>query len=283
MLELVRQAAHQVLRLRGVSHRESRIGRATFRYYHLGQGPQVVALIHGLGDTAVNWRWVARAIAHGAEVVIPDLPGFGHSELPPDRTSWNPREYADAVHAFLAPWHERRPLLVGNSMGGWVSSLLMLDHPQYYQSAVMINPGGVAVPEPESALRGFHDFISTADGLTILAKLIHQPGRIWRLIGSGLERQMRAPVVQGFLHALDESHILSAEQVRRLPDHCVLVWGEEDRFLPVGTGPAWMEDFPGAIIKLPQVAHMAQVERPARVASLILECLHAQPGCSPEY
>jgi pimeloyl-ACP methyl ester carboxylesterase len=273
MLEFVRQATHHALRLRGFHHHERRIGQATFRYYRLGKGPQVVALLHGLGDTAVNWRWVARAIAHGAEVIIPDLPGFGHSDLPPDRTCWNPREYADAVHEFLAPWHDRKPLLVGNSMGGWLSCLLMIDRPQSYQSAIMINPGGVTLPEPEAALRGFHDFISTADGLAILAKLIHRPARHWRIIGPGLERQMRAPVVQGFLGSLEDDHLLPPERVKRIPDHCVLVWGEEDRFLPLGTGEAWMACFPGQVVRLPQVAHMAQVERPARIASLILDRL----------
>jgi 2-hydroxymuconate-semialdehyde hydrolase len=277
MLEIVRHAAHHALRLRGVSHGESRVGQATFRYYHLGRGPRVVALIHGLGDSAVNWRWVAHAIAHGAEVVIPDLPGFGRSDLPAGRTCWNPVEYAEAVHAFLAPWHDRRPLLVGNSMGGWVSSLLMLDRPQHYHSAVMINPGGVTIPEPEAALRGFHDFLSTADGLAILDRLIHKPARHWRVIAPGLERQMRAPVVQGFLSGLDEGHMLPPDRVRQLPDHCVLVWGDEDRFLPIGTGEAWMDVFPGPIVRLPQVAHMAQIERPSRIASLILERLQTRP------
>lgn len=273
MLEFVRQAAHHGMRLRGMRHLERPLGDATFRYYRLGRGPQVVALIHGLGDTAVNWRWVARAIAGHAEVIIPDLPGFGHSDLPPGCTSWTPTAYADAVHAFLAPWHDRRPLLVGNSMGGWVASLLMADRADAYQSAILINPGGVALPEPELALQGFHTFISTADGTTLLHRLIHQPAAHWRLIGPGLERQMRAPVVQGFLGSLVDDHLLQPERVKTLPDHCVLVWGDEDRFLPLGTGDAWKACFPGPIVTLPQVSHMAQVERPDRIAALILDAL----------
>jgi pyruvate dehydrogenase E2 component (dihydrolipoamide acetyltransferase) len=275
MLELVRQAAHHGLRLRGARHLERRVGEATFRYYHLGRGPQVVVLLHGLGDTAVNWRWVARAIARGAEVVIPDLPGFGLSDLPPDRTCWNVQEYADAVHAFLAPWHDRRPLLVGNSMGGWVSSLLLVDRADQYGSAILINPGGAMVPDRDAALESFRSFVATATGPAILERLIHRPARHWRLIGPGLERQMRAPVVQDFLGTLEDGHLFLPERVGRLPDHCLLVWGEEDRFLPEGTADAWFGTFPGDIVRLPQVSHMAQVERPARIAELIRQHLRA--------
>ncbi|MBC7541988.1 MAG: hypothetical protein H7338_04585, partial [Candidatus Sericytochromatia bacterium] len=59
----------------------------------------------------------------------------------------------------------------------------------------------------------------------------------------------------------------------RLARHNVLIWGDEDRFLPLGTREAWFRDFPGSVIRLPQVAHMAQIERPARIAAIIRDQL----------
>jgi pimeloyl-ACP methyl ester carboxylesterase len=117
--------------------------------------------------------------------------------------------------------------------------------------------------------------VATATGPAILERLIHRPARHWRLIGPGLERQMRAPVVQDFLGTLEDGHLFLPERVGRLPDHCLLVWGEEDRFLPEGTADAWFGTFPGDIVRLPQVSHKAQVERPARIAELIRQHLRA--------
>ena len=51
---------------------------ARLRYFVGGAGPPL-ALVHGLGGMATNWRLVAPALATEHRVVVPDLPGHGRS------------------------------------------------------------------------------------------------------------------------------------------------------------------------------------------------------------
>ena len=43
-----------------------------------GDGPPVV-LLHGPGESAVNWRWTIADVATSHRVVAPDLPAHGSS------------------------------------------------------------------------------------------------------------------------------------------------------------------------------------------------------------
>ncbi|MBC7541912.1 MAG: alpha/beta fold hydrolase, partial [Candidatus Sericytochromatia bacterium] len=208
MLEVARQLAHYTLRMRGVGHHEQQVIGATMRYYRMGKGPRLVILLHGLGDSATNWRAVAHGIQQHAEVIIPDLPGFGRSSLPTGDVFWPHRAYRKALVEFLEPWADRQPIIVGNSMGGWLSVQMMLDRPDLCQRAILINPGGVLVPEPEIARETFREFLATADGRVILAKLLHRPPQAIGLLASGIERQMRSPVVQQFLSTIEDADIL---------------------------------------------------------------------------
>ena len=51
------------------------------RYLVAGEGPPLV-LLHALGESALDWRWVLPALARTNRVYAVDLPGFGYSGAP---------------------------------------------------------------------------------------------------------------------------------------------------------------------------------------------------------
>lgn len=92
----------------------------TLNHVRRGQGEPVV-LIHGLGSWWRMWEPVIERIAAEREVIALDLPGFGESPpLPPD-TPPTAKALSEAVAAFIAEIGVDRPLLVGNSLGGWIA------------------------------------------------------------------------------------------------------------------------------------------------------------------
>lgn len=195
MLDLLRQLGHRELCWRGEYRTRTVLG-TTMGYYRLGQGDQTVVLLHGLGDSALSWRQIAASLSRHAQVIVPELPGFGRSQLPPGRDHLSPQEYRELLHAFFEPLAAEAPLLVGNSMGGWYGAQMILDQPRRFGGLVMINPGGALVADPEGSGQAFFGFLAAASGQAIVAKLFHRPPLYAPLIAKGLAMQMRAPVVQ---------------------------------------------------------------------------------------
>ncbi|MDQ5811645.1 MAG: alpha/beta fold hydrolase, partial [Actinomycetota bacterium] len=67
--------------------RRIEVGGLPIRYLEAGAGEPLV-LLHALGESASDWRWVLPALARTHRVYAPDLPGFGGSAKP--QTDYSP-------------------------------------------------------------------------------------------------------------------------------------------------------------------------------------------------
>jgi len=88
-----------------------------------GAGPEVVWL-HGLGEQSASFdAIVEHPLLAGYTHVLPDLPGYGRSPWPaPDPMG---RDSLALLASHLAAWlGDRRPVLVGHSMGGVLAILV---------------------------------------------------------------------------------------------------------------------------------------------------------------
>ena len=103
-----------------------------------GDGPTVL-LVHGLGGSAPNWLEVMQPLAEIGDVVAPDLQGFG--EAAPVRAH-APRPAANArfVATLVTALGDGPVVLVGNSMGGLVATLVAGEHPDLVDHLVLLCP-----------------------------------------------------------------------------------------------------------------------------------------------
>jgi pimeloyl-ACP methyl ester carboxylesterase len=109
-------------------------------YVHEGRGGVPLVCVHGWPETKrIFWRVIEPLAAAGFEVIVPDLRGFGDSELGPDGfhdiTSHSHDLYA-LVHDALG--HER-VVLLGGDLGGPVVQDLALRHPAWVERIVLFN------------------------------------------------------------------------------------------------------------------------------------------------
>lgn len=102
------------------------------------QGPTVV-LVHGLGGSATNWLEVMAPLAAIGDVVALDLAGFGET-APPRPTSPRPAANARLLATLLHALDVGPVVLVGNSMGGLVSTLVAGEHPALVDRLVLLCP-----------------------------------------------------------------------------------------------------------------------------------------------
>ncbi len=96
-----------------------------------GQGPPVV-LVHGYTVTLAEWNVVwDMLLARGFRVIAFDQRGHGRSTLGADGIG--SESMADDLAAVLRHFDVRDGVLVGHSMGGFVSIRAMIDHPDLAQ------------------------------------------------------------------------------------------------------------------------------------------------------
>ncbi len=102
-----------------------------------------VVFIHGNVSSARFFEEAMRALPAHYWGIAPDLRGFGDSEVKPVDATRGVRDFSDDLHALfesLGIIGERRPHLVGWSMGGGVAMQYMIDQPGAIASLTMIDP-----------------------------------------------------------------------------------------------------------------------------------------------
>ncbi|MEW1721962.1 alpha/beta hydrolase [Streptomyces sp. NPDC093109] len=114
-----------------------------------GSGPPVV-LLHGLAGHAGEWDATARLLAPRHRVVAVDQRGHGAAERHPHDVS-RAAYVADAV-AVIGQLGLRRPVLIGQSLGGHTAMLTAAAHPGLVAALVLLEAGPGA-PDPDTPAR----------------------------------------------------------------------------------------------------------------------------------
>jgi len=89
-------------------------------------------LLHGFPQTHALWHRVALALAPHFRLVLPDLPGYGDSDAPPetdDHAQASKRTMAAALHGLMRQLGHTRYGVVGHDRGARVAHRLALDQP----------------------------------------------------------------------------------------------------------------------------------------------------------
>lgn len=108
-----------------------------------GEGPPFV-LLHGLGGSHLNWMRLGPLLAERGRVIAPDMAGFGRTAPAGRRTTVGAN--ARLVSRLLETWAGGPAILVGNSMGGLISLLVAVSHPEQVAGLVLLDPAIPVAP-----------------------------------------------------------------------------------------------------------------------------------------
>jgi len=253
-----------------VQETKHRVRDISVRLFRDGTGSTVVYL-HGAGGIA-GWIPLFDKIAAKHDLMVPEHPGFGDSELPP----WI-RNTPDVAMYYLDFFDEmdlKNIHLIGFSLGGWIAAELAVRNAARLKSLTLIAPAGIRIkgiptgdnfiwgPE-ENARNVFHDQ-RFAEQMIAQMQAASQED-IERALANrymaarlGWEPRWFNPDLERWLHRI------------KLPT--LVLWGENDKVIPAAYADLWRQRVPGARIEVtPQCGHLLPVEKPDWAAGKILD------------
>jgi pimeloyl-ACP methyl ester carboxylesterase len=108
----------------------------SLHYLVRGRGEPLV-LIHGLGGSGADWAFQVAVLERRFRVIVPDLPGSGHS--PPPRDEYTIAGFASALWSLLDYLGVPRANIIGFSMGGAVALEMAAQRPARVPRLGLIN------------------------------------------------------------------------------------------------------------------------------------------------
>ena len=257
------------------------------RYLAAGEGPALV-LLHALGESSLDWRWVIPALAGSRSVYAPDLPGFGWSTKP--GADYSPAFFERFASGFLDALGIQRAAVVGNSLGGLVALRLALAEPARVAALGLVSSAGLGreiSPTLRSATVPGYGESAVAWGKTpagAAARAWSKAGllfaRPWRAPHEWLAEQRRLAQTPGFLEASlaalraqadprGQREIL-LEDLPRLEAPTLVLWGSSDRIFPkrhAEDAAARLQN--GRLVIIPGCGHLPHLESPERSAGML--------------
>ena len=269
------------LRWRGTRSRLVRTPHGTLHVYDArGRGPlPTTVLLHGLGSAATSFAsLVMRLQGDLRRIVAPDYPGHGFSSRPPAPLTAG--ALMASVSEALDTMLNEPALLFGNSLGGGVALRYALAQPERVRALVLVSPAGAqATAEELRSLKGAFEIGSRSEALTFLKRLYPRPTGFAPLIAHELPATFARPAVRDFLASAGNDDVPSPEELGTLRMPILLLWGQEERFLP----DTHLENFrrhlpPHAIIERPSgFGHCPHVDACEMLARRFLDFARSLP------
>ena len=105
-----------------------------------GEGETTLLLVHGLGSYIKGWKKNIPELSQRFRVIAVDLPGYGKSDK--EAYQYSLSFYAEVLTELLDEMGVERVVMVGHSMGGQISMITALNHPEKVEKLVLISPAG---------------------------------------------------------------------------------------------------------------------------------------------
>ncbi|MEX2126656.1 MAG: alpha/beta hydrolase [Xanthobacteraceae bacterium] len=231
--------------------------------YSAGHGEPIV-FFHGGGtvdgfDFAEPWTSKFR-------VIVPYHPGFGESG--DDTTATHPHDYVMHYLELFDVLKLDRFNLVGLSMGGEIAARFASEHGHRVKKLVLIGPMGIIDPQhpmvdlmavPGDQVLGF--LVSNLD--VLLKRLPENPGLDF------MAERYREATTYARLYWEHPGDPKFMRYLHRIKMPTMIVWGDEDKLIPVEHTEMWRKFIPTAEIKIYKGAgHLVHLEKPEAVEAV---------------
>jgi haloacetate dehalogenase len=258
-------------------------------YYRLaGDGP-VLVLLHGWPQTGHCWRHLVGPLSAAYTVVVPDLRGYGRSDLP--REGHDKRTRAEDLHRLIRVLGHESATVIGHDRGARVAHRWALDHPGDVERLVVMD----IIPTRETwrrmdadlARRTWHWLFHLQPDLPELLAGANPEAYVRYLIDAWAHVPLPEEDIAEYVRAFSRPGALragfddyraadedaahdEADAGRRLPMPLLALWGEHSFLQTIDTVAVWRdhaEDVTGTMIE--DCGHFLAEERPDAVLAAL--------------
>jgi pimeloyl-ACP methyl ester carboxylesterase len=248
---------------------------AGLRLHLRDTGPReapAILMLHGFGASLHTWEDWARLLEADHRVIRLDLPGFGLTGADPTG------DYTDAraigvLRALMDRLGVARATLIGSSMGGRIAWVFAASHPDRVAKLVLLAPDGFASPGVAYGRRQEVPLLMRVLPYTLPASMLRanlaaayaDPARLSEATVQRTHDLMLAPGVRRAIIARMRQVVLPepGPLLRRITAPTLLIWGEQDRMIPIANAQDYLAALPDArLVALPGIGHVPMEEAP---------------------
>lgn len=262
-------------------------------YERYGSGPPLILIPPG-GSHTSTWRFNIDALCRSHEVWTFDLPGSGYSDKPA-AFPYTHKSYAEFVRDFMTAFGIPKAVVAGQSLGGTVALEFALDFPEKTAGIVLIDSGGYpngAALGPLNPLRhrATHAILMSLSSYPAVVKaffsqIYYNPRSFARdsAIVAEICKINRTPNARSawfwMLRALRfDFAIPDVSRIRTVSVPTLIVWGRNDRVVPVSTAARFHHDITASqLVVIDDAGHSVHEEQPEAANRAITSFLDSIP------
>ena len=259
---------------------------------------RVLVLIHGSNASLHTWEPWVKILGKDYRVISLDLPGHGLTGKNPAGVYDN-ASYVSVVDRLLLKLKIKKAVIGGNSMGGGVTWLYTLTHPEKVDAMLLVDASGqpyaksgntplgfrlMRMPVLKEAARFiaprsvFESSVKTSMSVQskIDDKLIDRYSELNRYPGN------REATMQRFANFKSMTPG-TKERLAGIKVPVLILWGAEDNLIPVSAAKWFADAMPQArLIIYPAVGHIPMEEIPEKSAADVKAWLQGLPSDKPK-
>ncbi len=268
--------------------RQIELPGALVNYVEIGEGEPVL-FVHGISGCWQNWLENLPLIGQTRRAIALDLPGFGSSPMP--RWEIEMPAYGRLIHDFCEKLGiEGGAAIIGHSMGGFIAAEAVTAAPGRFDHLGLISAAGIlnaSNPELWASVTALA-WKTLGPAVADHAKALLARRRVRQVVAGPVVRypaQIRADILweqmdgglrcPGFTAAIGALiHHDLRDRLAQIEIPTLVVWGLDDRVIPVGAALSYHRRIPGSRLEIfERTGHAPQLERPARFNALLEELL----------
>jgi 3-oxoadipate enol-lactonase len=247
---------------------------------------KTVLFVHGFPLNHTMWKFQLDALGGEYRMIAPDLRGLGKSDVPEPYTSYSMDAYAYDLKNLLDRMGVSKVVLVGLSMGGYISFAFNRLFPERIRALVLVDTrAGADSPEGfEGRMNAIESVKGGGPGAIVdgMIPKLFSPETLEKNpdvvddVRSMMEQQNPVGVMGALwamAHRPDSRPDLPGIHVPAL-----VVVGEDDVLTPPSEARSMADAIPGARLEvIPMAGHMSPMEAPERFNEVLLEFLRGLP------
>jgi 3-oxoadipate enol-lactonase len=253
------------------------VNDVTIGYTDEGRGVPLL-FVHGFPLSRGAWQNQLNALRSSYRVVAPDLRGFGESQAGTGPVTM--AQYADDLHALLQQLTTGPVVLIGHSMGGYVSFAFLRQYPKLVRGLVLVGTrAGKDTPEAAAGRRATAEKVQ-ANGVAVVIETMAP-----KMLAADNQDRAMAEQVRGFMAPSKPAGVSGAllgmaerpdatAELARISVPTLVITGADDALISPTESEKLAQAIPGSQLNIiPHAGHLVAFEQPDRFNHVLEEWL----------